>query len=323
MIEAKRIGHATFETTDIDAQIAYYREVVGLTPVTQDGDAAYLATSVGQLAIVLNKGSGRGCTRIGFETSPTLDLKDAQRQLAGLGVSAELRSDPLPGIAQTLVFTDPKGTTLELFNDSQFLETHQHTHDDMAALKLGHLAFVTHDPAAMAEFYQRVMGFRVSDWIGDFFVFLRCNADHHTVNFIRGDAACMHHIAFELKDAAHLHRSCELLGRKKAALIWGPVRHGPGHNLATYHRDPDDNITEFFAELDRMQDEARGYFEPRPWHEDYPQRPKVWDGTKQREGWGLPPTPDFLRQAQLGYTPRAGASPIGARTKSNVAAPGG
>ena len=38
----------------------------------------------------------------------------------------------------------------------------------------------------MADFYGKVLGFRISDWIGDFFVFMRCNADHHSVNFISG-----------------------------------------------------------------------------------------------------------------------------------------
>jgi hypothetical protein len=30
-----------------------------------------------------------------------------------------------------------------------------------------------------------------------------------------------------------------------------------------------------FAQLDQMN-EALGYFEPRPWHRDRPQRPKLW-----------------------------------------------
>ena len=35
-------------------------------------------------------------------------------------------------------------------------------------------------------------------------------------------------------------------------------------------------MVEFFAELDQMLDEELGFFDPRPWHEDRPQRPKVW-----------------------------------------------
>ena len=30
---------------------------------------------------------------------------------------------------------------------------------------------------------------------------------------------------------------------------------------------------EFFCEMDQMKDEKLGYFDPRPWHQDRPQRP--------------------------------------------------
>ena len=56
----------------------------------------------------------------------------------------------------------------------------------------------------------------------------------------------------------------------------GAIFGGIGHNLFTYHRGPNGLITELFAELDQMKDEALGYFDPRPWHEDRPQRPKQW-----------------------------------------------
>jgi hypothetical protein len=38
--------------------------------------------------------------------------------------------------------------------------------------------------------------------------------------------------------------------------------------------------------MDQMKDEALGYFEPRPWHEDMPQRPKVWPIDTSRNYWG-------------------------------------
>ena len=82
----------------------------------------------------------------------------------------------------------------------------------VGVLKLGHVAFFVPEPQAMAEFYGKVLGFRVSDWIGDFFVFMRCNADHHTVNFIKGDKINMHHIAYEVRDFAHLQSACDVLG---------------------------------------------------------------------------------------------------------------
>jgi catechol 2,3-dioxygenase-like lactoylglutathione lyase family enzyme len=147
----------------------------------------------------------------------------------------------------------------------------------------------------MADFYCRVLGFRVSDWIEDFFVFLRCNPDHHTVNFIRGAKTKMHHIAFEMKDFAHIQDACELLALRKIPINWGPVRHGPGHNVAIYHRNADEQNVEFYIELDQLKDEELGYFDPRPWHHDTPQRPKVWDRKVAPALWGPLPLPDFRR----------------------------
>ena len=97
------------------------------------------------------------------------------------------------------------------------------------------------------------------------------------MNFISGKNIKMHHIAFELRDFSHLQTACDLFGERKIPIIWGPVRLGPGHNVAAFHRDHDDWVVEFYAELDQMKDEELGYFDPRPWHHDRPQRPKVWD----------------------------------------------
>ena len=138
------------------------------------------------------------------------------------------------------------------------------------------------------------MGFKVSDWIDDWFVFMRCNTDHHTVNFIKGDKAELHHIAFELKDMSHMQNACEMFATKNIRILWGPVRHGPGHNVATYHRNPDEHTVEMYIELDQMKDEVLGYFDPRPWHRDTPQYPKTWKRTESTI-WGLPPLPDYRR----------------------------
>jgi catechol 2,3-dioxygenase-like lactoylglutathione lyase family enzyme len=161
--------------------------------------------------------------------------------------------------------------------------------------KLGHLAMAVHDVQATADFYQNILGFRVSDWIEDFFVFMRCGPDHHTVTFLKSKYQKMHHIAFELKDWAHVQQACDHLSRHHIPLLWGPGRHGAGHNIFTYHHDPDTHIVELFTELDIILNEDLGYFEPRPWHEDFPQRPKVWKDSPQAVNhWGLMPTHEFM-----------------------------
>ena len=132
--------------------------------------------------------------------------------------------------------------------------------------------------------------------MGDFFVFLRCNSDHHSLNLLRSqNNRRLHHIGYELRDWSHVQLACDTLARNDFPLVWGPGRHGPGHNLFTYHRDPDGNVVELFSELDVMLDESLGYFEPRPWHQDVPQRPKVWTpGPRVPNSWGPLPPEGFL-----------------------------
>ena len=85
-----------------------------------------------------------------------------------------------------------------------------------------------------------------------------------------------------------------MLSLNRIPIIWGPLRHGPGHNVSIYHRNPDGQVVEFYAELDQLLDEDLGFFDPRPWHEDQPQRPKVWTrANRSIAGWGPPPSHDW------------------------------
>jgi catechol 2,3-dioxygenase-like lactoylglutathione lyase family enzyme len=295
MIKVTRIGHATFETPDLERQIDYFTNVVGLVLAERDGGRAYLATRVGDLAVQLDKGDASRCSRLSFQAAPGTDFGNLRRGLEAEGLRCELRSDPSPGIPEVITFADPKGTMIDVFTTAQPFER-KGAVAGIGPLKLGHLAFCVEDPKAFADFYMRVLGFRLSDWIEDWFVFLRCGPDHHTVNFVQGKTTRMHHVAFELKDWAQIQTACDFLGGRNIQLAWGPGRHGPGHNIYTYHRNPDDQIVELFTELDKMMDESLGYFDPRPWHRDRPQRPKVWGSDAPRDIWGPPPTRDYLRQ---------------------------
>jgi len=99
------------------------------------------------------------------------------------------------------------------------------------------------------------------------------------------DEPRLHHIAFEVKDWAELQRGCELLQKNGIPLVWGPLRHIVGHNVAAYHRNQDGVRVELYCEMDMMKDEALGYWDPRPWHEEMPLRPKKWPKDTPRSAW--------------------------------------
>jgi catechol 2,3-dioxygenase-like lactoylglutathione lyase family enzyme len=293
MINVRRIGYTVLETPEVERQIGYYTEILGLKLVGRDNGRAFLATKQGQQAIVLEQGKQPRCTRLGFQVAPDTELKDVARQLAAAGIKSELRNSSTPGTETLLAFEDPKGTILEIFAEEKMLPVEQQLYG-IGPLKLGHVAFHVRDIQKIVEFYQEILGFRVSDWRADFFVFMRCGPDHHTVNFVEhGDVVKLHHMAFEVKDWGEILRACDYLGANDIHLIWGPGRHIIGHNIFIYHRNPDRQIIECYTGLDQMKDEALGYFEPRPWHQDQPQRPKVWPADTLGSYWGGRPPIGF------------------------------
>jgi catechol 2,3-dioxygenase-like lactoylglutathione lyase family enzyme len=265
MIKVKRLRHVSFASPNVEAQLDYYQSIIGLAVIGRDDRRIILGTESDELTLVLEHGAASRLTAIAYEVAPGLDLSDLQKSLASLNIKSEVRSDTAPGIPKTL---EPiRG---------------------LAVAKLGHVALYTPDPERAASFFGDVLGFRVSDRIEENFVFMRCGPEHHAMNFARGTEARIHHLAFELRDASHMHQACDLLGRNKFQILWGPVRHGPGHNVAVYHHNPDRYLIELYYSMDLMLDEELGYFEPRPWHRDRPQRPKTWVGLP-RDVWGVGP----------------------------------
>jgi catechol-2,3-dioxygenase len=289
-----KLIYTGIRTPDPEAMIAYYVDVLGFTLVNTDGSdqASYLTLGPDHHAVAIERGSAHGRSRLGLQLHGGLDT--ARAQLKEAGVAAEHRSDPEPGVAEDLVIEEP-GTCTPIHLVESFGTSGVETSLGTTPTKLGHVAAYVPDVAAAQAFYERVLAFRWADTIGDFFVFLRCNAEHHAVNFMQSnERSGLHHVAYEMRNIAHLTTMLDHLAKHNRRLEWGPGRHGPGHNIFTYHRDPDGNVVELFCDLDVVHDEQTGAFEPRPWHNTFPQVPRVWDlDLVAANSWG-PINPVFL-----------------------------
>ena len=292
MISVKKIAHTTYQVPDVERQTEYYTDILGLTVTEKSKDAVYLASTIDHHSVVLRAGTQAQCVGVGFQLGLDDDLGAFERQVQGVGVKTQRKKDPDPSISEMLSFEDPKGTLIEVFKREAF-SGQRYPVKGIVPHKLGHVAFHVTDVKHVTKFYCDVLGFRESDWMADFFSFLRCGPDHHTINLMQTGSNRHFHTAFELRDWGHLQTACDYLSLNGYKLLWGPGRHGIGHNLFAYHRSPAGLITETFAELDRMNEEL-GYFEPRPWHRDNPQKPKVWPKDPAASNlWGIMPTDEM------------------------------
>lgn len=286
-----KFGFFEVRTPEVERLANYYEQALGLAVTERSDSVVYLTTGSAHHCVVIAEGEPDGRARLGFELACGLD--EAADALTAAGIENRRLRNPEPGINDAIEIHEAVTDTPIVLYKQQ--EASGVTESGSRPTKLGHLAGYVPDLATARSFYEDVLGFRWSDMVGDFFVFMRCNADHHAINLLQSDKrAGLFHVAFEARDIVHLKQILDNLAVHQVKLMWGPGRHGPGHNIFTYHRDPDGNIIELFTELDMVADERTGEFEPRPWHENVPQVPQVWQPTDDAANkWG-PLFPGFI-----------------------------
>src|SRR5712692_10554271 len=104
MIRVRKIAHASYEMPDLEHQLEYYTEILGLAVAAREKDAVYLASTVDHHSVVLRKGSEAKCTRIGFQIGPDDDLDAFERQTTAHGIKTQRKKDPEPSISDAVTF---------------------------------------------------------------------------------------------------------------------------------------------------------------------------------------------------------------------------
>lgn len=281
-VKVFRLAYADFYSKDADTMVEYYTNTMGYRVTEKKGGVTYLSNGLDHHNIVVTPAEEKSVRSYGYQLDGKLSLEEVLEQLHQQGISARLLTNSKPGIANLIELNDPDGNIIELFTEMDQPAVGYGT-SGIIPLKLGHIAFYARNHREVITFYQDILGFTFTDKIGeDFCNFLTCNTDHHVLNIVASNESRLHHIAFQLKDASHQYASSDVLMKHGRPVLWGPSRHTSGHNIATYHHDPDQNVIELYTDMDVYISEL-GIFEPRPWHKELPLKPRVWEGLSS---WG-------------------------------------
>jgi hypothetical protein len=96
---------------------------------------------------------------------------------------------------------------------------------------------------------------------------MRCDAYHHTLAVgMHPATTLLHHHAWETQDITSLTKHCDVNGAAGRPQMWGPVRHGPGFNLATYMPDASGALIEVYTDLLIIDDDAN--YVPMDWSDE-------------------------------------------------------
>lgn len=250
-----RASHVILTVRDLEASQAFYCGVVGLIVSDADRNTLYLRgiEETAHHSLVLRRSSEPPrCERIGLRVLTCTDLDRAAAALKVLGLSPRFVEQPHQGL--TIHVSDPAGLPLELCatmeQKPRMLADLRH-HTGAAALRIDHFQCAVPDVKAEQEFYAGI-GFRVSDYIQDdasgtlIAAFMYRKSNPHDLVLMRRGGPVFHHFGYIVADAAHIFRGCDMAGHLGFGeqVERGPGRHGLGHALYVYMRDPDGHRVE-------------------------------------------------------------------------------
>jgi catechol 2,3-dioxygenase len=249
------IGHVALRVTDLQRSVEHVESVLGLRVRTRSDSEALLTSNEKHHELQLIAAESAGLDHVGLEVESAQDL-DEVRMLA-VAAGARVLGEPAgePGLGTAARILGPAGIVYEVYDGMERDPLSIHTYLRPGIRKFGHLTFLCENPEDVVAFWRDGLGFRISDEAGGI-TWMRCDADHHGLSVgPRPAGNVLHHYAWQVQDLGALGQYCDDIARLGLTLDWGPVRHGPGFNLAAYLRDPDNAIIEVYADLLQIHDE--------------------------------------------------------------------
>jgi catechol 2,3-dioxygenase-like lactoylglutathione lyase family enzyme len=259
------LRHVDLGVPDYDRQLAFYTDLWKLTPETTDTGIAFLAAegSPEQYQVRLRADAEKRVDLIAFGAATAADVDALAEKLCREGVTLVSTPDKLqtPGGGYGFRFFDLEGRTVEDSSDVTGRPHRKVEEGESVPVKLSHVVINSPQPEALVAWYDRHLGFRLSDTLfsphmGEMMYFLRCNPQHHSLAIARCPHVSLHHASFELRGIDEYMRGTGRLLRAGVEKVWGPGRHLAGNNTFSYFLDPQGNTVEYTTELECLDEDT-------------------------------------------------------------------
>lgn len=283
------IGHVSLRVRDLPAAEEFATAMLGLHASERSEGQIWFTLGSAHHSIHYIQSDEDALDHVGLVTPDDESLAEARRRVEAAGL--EILQDAIgTGIEDGFAFVDEFGFVFEIYSRMSQVSAPIPT----AALRpsrLGHFNFFVPDPRRMERMLTDLFDFRVSDRVDGMEggVFLRCNVDHHGIGVFPGSGK-IHHVAWEYPTIIQIGAIADLVNVRGGSVLWGPLRHGMGGNIATYVQESSGLVQEFYCDMERIYDDA-GHV-PGEW---------TFEGHKWVSLWGPHLTPEGF--AELGLTP--------------------
>lgn len=289
-----RTGYVALHAPDPGAAAEFAVTHMGFTLAGHDDQGRhYLSAAGSDLYSLIYTPGQAGLDHVSYIVPDEVALEAAAVRLASSNVTVTRREPSRWSPGRSLSFDTPAGHTIVLTTgttpDVPVAASTPRPALARNPIACDHVVVRCRDVQSELAFAAGTLGLMESSRIEapdatPLLTFFRANKLYHCLAVANSAANGLHHVQFTLKDGAAIFEAWEKMrSDAKVELLWGPVRHGPGHNIAYYFRDHAGHIVEYSAEEELILDDEA--YSPMRWSAEDP---------RSMDEWGTRPPESFL-----------------------------
>ena len=252
-----RASHAVLHVKDLGKSRAFYVDLIGFIVSDEDKDAIYLrgVAEACHHSLVLKRAATAEAERVGMRCFTEEDLEKAKRYFEKAWPAGAMGGAAVSGQNAACERSARlcRSNSAPPWRPSRVSWSSFEHHHGAVPQRIDHFQLLVPDVQRQLEFYMG-LGFRLSEYIAadgsddPLFVFLQRKGNPHDIVFAPGAGPRLHHAAFSIPESYLFFYVCDLAFNMGFAenIEFGPGRHGPGHALFVYMRDPDGHRIELF-----------------------------------------------------------------------------
>jgi 3,4-dihydroxy-9,10-secoandrosta-1,3,5(10)-triene-9,17-dione 4,5-dioxygenase len=252
MTEVTQLGYLGLGVRDLGEWTAYAEETLGLQPVAADsGGSMLLRMDEHFYRFEVHESPDDDIMFSGWQVDSEAGLRviGARLEDAGTPVSWATKAEAeRRRVLDLIKFQDPDGHNVEVFAGPQmapspFVSKKGGTRFVAGSHGLGHFVLAANDLRTTMDFYQTMLGMKVSDYVSRGRLklgFLHCNPRHHSVAFVEYPAAPKraNHFMLQLDEFDAVGRTWDRVQEGAAPVIMTLGRHSNDHMVSFYMGNP-------------------------------------------------------------------------------------
>lgn len=255
MSRVTEIRYVGYAVPDLDAERQFYTDQWKLVVAGEQDGMTYFAADGGEEGYVVRLRQAEEARvdviALAAHTRDDVDALHQKVAASGCAIIFPPKTLTAPGGGYGFRFFSPDGLPFEISCDVAGRAPRQMVHWEGVPQKISHIVLHAPDHKKLVNWFCDTLGFKVSDWLGDFMCFLRCNAAHHRIAILPGPA-CLNHVAYDMLTLDDMMVGVSRLKQKGTDIVWGPGRHTAGNNTFSYFTTPAGFAVEYTAELEEV-----------------------------------------------------------------------